>query len=143
MRPAGVKRGKNRPSQVSSHVSAPWGRRNPLAGGWDLWLLAGCPHTRKVGGMRHLQSGVGSGHLCTDSLNVYRGRDNISCMVLNADSTIADLLREKPESAQVLFRFGMGCLGCAIANNETIREAAQAHGVPLEEMLSALGVAEA
>ena len=64
-------------------------------------------------------------------------------MALTADSTIADLLREKPESAQVLFRFGMGCLGCAIENNETIREAAQAHGVPLEEMLSALGVAEA
>ncbi len=74
---------------------------------------------------------------------IYRGRDNIRCMVLNADSTIADLLREKPESAQVLFRFGMGCLGCAIANNETIREAAQVHGVPLEEMLSALGIAEA
>jgi len=72
-----------------------------------------------------------------------RGRDNISCMAVTADSTIADLLREKPESAQVLFRFGMGCLGCAIANNETIREAAQAHGVPLEEMLSALGIAEA
>jgi len=51
--------------------------------------------------------------------------------------------REKPESAQVLFRFGMGCLGCAIANSETIREAAQVHGVPLEEMLSALGIAEA
>jgi len=58
-------------------------------------------------------------------------------------ATIAELLREKPESAQVLFRFGMGCLGCAIANNETIREAAQVHGVPVEEMLAALGIAEA
>ncbi|MDV2480922.1 DUF1858 domain-containing protein [Methanoculleus sp. Wushi-C6] len=64
-------------------------------------------------------------------------------MVLNADSTIAELLREKPESAQILFRFGMGCLGCAIANNETVREAAQAHGIPLEEMLSALDIPEA
>jgi|GEM_PF-168040 len=61
-------------------------------------------------------------------------------MALNADSTIAELLREKPESAQVLFRFGMGCLGCAIANSETIREAAQVHGIPLGELLSALGV---
>ncbi len=74
---------------------------------------------------------------------IYTGRDNIRCMALTADSTIAELLREKPESVQVLFRFGMGCLGCAIANNETIREAAQVHGIPLEEMLSALGVAEA
>jgi hybrid cluster-associated redox disulfide protein len=74
---------------------------------------------------------------------IYIGKDNISCMALTADTTIAELLREKPESAQILFRFGMGCLGCAIANNETIREAAQAHGIPLEEMLSALGIAEA
>ena len=74
---------------------------------------------------------------------IYRGRDNVMSMALNADSTIAELLREKPDSAQVLFRFGMGCLGCAIANSETIREAAQVHGIPLEELLSALGVAEA
>ncbi len=63
-------------------------------------------------------------------------------MTLSADSTIAELLRQKPESAQVLFQFGMGCLGCAIANNETIREAAQVHGIPLNEMLAALGIPE-
>ena len=101
-------------------------------------------HTRRGVGMRHFAvRGWIRAPLHPPLKYIYRGRDNISCMVLNADSTIADLLREKPESAQVLFRFGMGCLGCAIANNETIREAAQAHGVPLEEMLSALGVAEA
>lgn len=61
-------------------------------------------------------------------------------MALTADSTIYELLQEKPESAQVLFKFGMGCVGCAIANGETIKEAAAAHGVPLGEMLSALGI---
>jgi len=66
----------------------------------------------------------------------------MSGMALTADSTIAELLRQKPESAQVLFSFGMGCLGCAIANNETIREAAQAHGIPLGELLSRLGIKE-
>jgi len=34
----------------------------------------------------------------------------------------------------------MGCVGCAIARGETIREAAMAHGIPLDELLSALGV---
>jgi hybrid cluster-associated redox disulfide protein len=66
----------------------------------------------------------------------------MSGMTLTSESTIAELLRQKPESAQVLFSFGMGCLGCAIANNETIREAAQAHGIPLDEMLSRLGIEE-
>ena len=60
-------------------------------------------------------------------------------MSLNLDSTIADLLREKPESAAILQSFGMGCLGCAIANNETIREAAMVHGIPIDELAAKLG----
>jgi hybrid cluster-associated redox disulfide protein len=61
---------------------------------------------------------------------------------VTADSTIMELLQAKPESSQVLFRFGMGCLGCAVARGETVREAAMAHGIPLQELLSALGIPE-
>ena len=61
-------------------------------------------------------------------------------MAITNDSTIADLSREKPESAAILQSFGMGCLGCAIANNETIREAAMVHGIPLEELAKKLGI---
>ncbi|NLX48353.1 MAG: DUF1858 domain-containing protein [Methanospirillum sp.] len=64
-------------------------------------------------------------------------------MVLTGDSTIYELLQQKPDAAQVLFKFGMGCVGCAIAKGETLREAAAAHGVPLAEMLSALEISEA
>ncbi|MDD1658404.1 MAG: DUF1858 domain-containing protein [Methanomicrobiales archaeon] len=63
-------------------------------------------------------------------------------MAVTADSTIMELLQAKPESAQVLFRFGMGCLGCAVARGESVREAAMAHGIPLQELLSALGIPE-
>jgi hybrid cluster-associated redox disulfide protein len=63
-------------------------------------------------------------------------------MTLSADSTIAEVLREKPEAAETLFRFGMGCLGCALAKGETIREAAMAHGIPLSELLAALKITE-
>ena len=61
---------------------------------------------------------------------------------ITADSTIYDLLKAKPESTEALFKFGMGCVGCAIARGETIREAAEAHGIPLSELLSALGIEE-
>ncbi|HKM42022.1 MAG TPA: DUF1858 domain-containing protein [Methanocorpusculum sp.] len=61
-------------------------------------------------------------------------------MAITLDSTIADLLRAKPEAAITLQNFGMGCLGCAIANNETIREAAMVHGIPLEELAKKLGL---
>jgi hybrid cluster-associated redox disulfide protein len=64
-------------------------------------------------------------------------------MAITADSTIYDLLKEKPESAEVLSRMGMGCMGCAIARGETIREAAMVHGIPLEELTAALGIKEA
>jgi hybrid cluster-associated redox disulfide protein len=63
-------------------------------------------------------------------------------MTVTADSTIADLLREKPEAAEILFRFGMGCVGCAIASGETVRQAAEVHGIPLAELLDALGIKE-
>ncbi len=65
---------------------------------------------------------------------------NIVDMAITVDSSIADLLREKPESAAILQSFGMGCLGCAIANNETIREAAMVHGIPLDELTKKLGI---
>ena len=61
---------------------------------------------------------------------------------INADSTIYDLLKAKPEATEALFKFGMGCVGCAIARGETIREAAQAHGIPLSELLAALNIKE-
>ncbi|MCX6693725.1 MAG: DUF1858 domain-containing protein [Methanomicrobiales archaeon] len=63
-------------------------------------------------------------------------------MEINADSTIFDLLTAKPDSSEVLFKFGMGCVGCAIARGETIRQAAEAHSIPLPELLSSLGISE-
>jgi hybrid cluster-associated redox disulfide protein len=61
---------------------------------------------------------------------------------VTADSTIYELLQAKPDATEVLFKFGMGCVGCAIARGETLREAAQAHGIPLSELLTALGIKE-
>jgi hybrid cluster-associated redox disulfide protein len=61
---------------------------------------------------------------------------------LTADSTIYDLLQAKPQSTDALFKFGMGCVGCSIARGETIREAAEAHGIPLPELLKALDIKE-
>jgi hybrid cluster-associated redox disulfide protein len=63
-------------------------------------------------------------------------------MAITADSTILELLQAKPESAEVLMRFGMGCLGCAIGRGESIRQAAAAHGIPLDELVAALGIQE-
>ena len=63
-------------------------------------------------------------------------------MALTADSLLSELLQQKPQSAEILMRFGMGCVGCALASGETIRQAAEGHGIPLPELLEALGIEE-
>lgn len=57
---------------------------------------------------------------------------------INAQMTISEILKEKPESADILHEFGMHCLGCAIAAGESLEDAAEAHGIKLEDLLAAL-----
>jgi len=51
---------------------------------------------------------------------------------------IADILKNKPESANVLIANGMGCLGCPSAQSETLEQAAAVHGMDVEKLLSEL-----
>ncbi|MBN2287426.1 MAG: DUF1858 domain-containing protein [Tissierellales bacterium] len=59
-------------------------------------------------------------------------------MAITKDVLIGQLLREKPEAAEVLFQFGMGCIGCPSAQMESLEEAAAVHGLNLEELLKSL-----
>ena len=61
-------------------------------------------------------------------------------MILTKDMTIGEVVRQNPESVQVLMNFGMGCVGCPSAQAETIAEAATVHGLNLEELMAALNV---
>jgi len=49
--------------------------------------------------------------------------------------TIAEALKLKPAAGAVLMSKGMHCLGCIIAQGETIAQAAEVHGIPLDELL--------
>ena len=57
------------------------------------------------------------------------------------EMTIAEVLRQKPNTAQVLMRHGMHCLGCATATGETIAQAAIAHDIDLERLVRELNEA--
>lgn len=52
--------------------------------------------------------------------------------------TIGEVVRQKPESVQVLMNFGMGCVGCPSAQAETLEEASMVHGLNLEELMTAI-----
>ena len=54
------------------------------------------------------------------------------------DMTIAEVLKAKPQAAAVLMSRGMNCLGCVIAQGETLEQAADVHGIPVEELLWAI-----
>ncbi|MBU5486369.1 DUF1858 domain-containing protein [Clostridium sp. MSJ-11] len=59
-------------------------------------------------------------------------------MQINKDMTIGEVIRVKPEAAEVLASFGMGCVFCPSAQGETVEQAAMVHGLDLAKLLDAL-----
>lgn len=59
-------------------------------------------------------------------------------MKIAKDMTIGEVVRSFPNSARILMSFGMGCVGCPSAQAETIEEAAQVHGMDIDELMKAL-----
>lgn len=57
---------------------------------------------------------------------------------ITKDTLIADLLKYNSNAAEILFAHGMHCLGCAIAHEETIEQATNAHGEDLDQLLKEL-----
>jgi hybrid cluster-associated redox disulfide protein len=55
--------------------------------------------------------------------------------------TVAEALKIKPQIAAVLMSKGMHCLGCVIAQGETIEQAAEVHGLDADELLKELNEA--
>ena len=57
---------------------------------------------------------------------------------ITGKTIIADILKIKPEAGAILMSRGMHCLGCSIATGETLEQAAEIHGIPLDELLKDL-----
>ena len=58
--------------------------------------------------------------------------------MITKDMRIVDVLQVKPKAAQVIGSYGMGCIHCLLAHQETVEEAAAVHGVDVNEMLAQL-----
>ena len=59
-------------------------------------------------------------------------------MAVTKDMTIGQILREKPEAAQILMSFGMGCIGCPSSQAESLEDESEVHGMDVEELVKAL-----
>jgi hybrid cluster-associated redox disulfide protein len=52
--------------------------------------------------------------------------------------TIAEILKKRPDAAQILMRHGMHCLGCSVSSSESLAAAVEVHGIDLATLLKEL-----
>jgi hybrid cluster-associated redox disulfide protein len=57
---------------------------------------------------------------------------------ITKEMNLKELLRKYPDSARIFASYGIGCLGCALANYETIEEGISAHGLNVEDFVKDL-----
>lgn len=60
---------------------------------------------------------------------------------ITKDMVITEALKIKPEIGAILMGKGMHCLGCVIAHGETIEQAAEVHGLDLDDLLKEINEA--
>jgi hybrid cluster-associated redox disulfide protein len=58
--------------------------------------------------------------------------------VITSDMPIGDVVGKCPSTINVFLRHGLGCVGCAIARFENIREGAQIHGINVDALIKDL-----
>ena len=58
--------------------------------------------------------------------------------MITKDMKIAEVVEKYPSTVEVFFKFGLHCVGCHVAQFESIDEGAQAHGIDTEKLVKAL-----
>ncbi|MDR1206230.1 MAG: DUF1858 domain-containing protein [Peptococcaceae bacterium] len=59
-------------------------------------------------------------------------------MEITKEMSITEIVVKYPETAEMLMRRGMGCLGCAAAQFESLAEGAGAHGIDIDSLVKDL-----
>ena len=57
---------------------------------------------------------------------------------ITKDMTFFEVMRTFPESVKVLQKYNLGCIGCMGAQNETLEQGSNAHGLDVNEILKDL-----
>lgn len=57
---------------------------------------------------------------------------------ITKEMTIAEAVDRNERAGEILMSIGMHCLGCAMAHGETVEEAAQVHGIDVNELVRLL-----
>ncbi len=58
--------------------------------------------------------------------------------MITKDMGISDVIQKYPELIPVFIQHGLGCIGCAMANFESIEQGASAHGMDIDALMKDL-----
>ncbi len=59
-------------------------------------------------------------------------------MAITKEMLLGEILRTKPEAAEVLMQMGMHCLGCPSSQMESLADACMVHGLDADKLLKKL-----
>lgn len=59
-------------------------------------------------------------------------------MAITKEMLLGEILRTKPEAAEVLMQMGIHCLGCPSSQMESLADACMVHGLDADELLKKL-----
>lgn len=48
---------------------------------------------------------------------------------ITKDMSIEEIINKHPNSAEIMFNYGLHCVGCHVASSESLEEGAKAHGL--------------
>jgi hybrid cluster-associated redox disulfide protein len=60
---------------------------------------------------------------------------------ITGDMAIGEVVSKYPSTINVFFKHGLGCVGCAVARFENIRQGAMAHGIDVDALVADLNQA--
>lgn len=59
-------------------------------------------------------------------------------MKITKEMSIADIVETYPQTVEVFMRYGLGCLGCAVARMENLEQGATMHGIDIDALITDL-----
>lgn len=62
---------------------------------------------------------------------------------ITKDMTFFEVMRTYPEAVKVLQKYNLGCIGCMGAQNESLEQGANAHGIDPDALVKDLNAAVA
>jgi hybrid cluster-associated redox disulfide protein len=57
---------------------------------------------------------------------------------ISKEMTFFELMKSYPKSVEVLRSYNLGCVGCMGAQNETLEQGCNAHGIKVDELVQDL-----